>query len=63
MSDFNNRLGAMISANDKQGMREWIIEMNGKIPRCTDEECKILSRRIRILEDYLKDDEESERDI
>ena len=65
MSDFNNVLGNLIASNNKQGMLDWITEMENTL-RYTEpsrEDAKILKRRIRTIKDYLKDDEESERNI
>ena len=65
MSDFNEDFAKLISRDDRDGLREWMTEMDNK-RRYTEpspEEAAILKRRIRIIKDYLKDDEESERDI
>ena len=65
MSDFNEDFARMISNDDREGLRKWMTEMMDKI-RYTEppqDEASILKRRIRIIKDYLKDDEESERNI
>ena len=65
MSDFNEDFARMISNDDREGLRKWMTEMMDKI-RYTEppqEEAAVLKRRIRIIKDYLKDDEESEMDI
>ena len=65
MSDFNEDFARMISNDDREGLRKWMTEMMDKI-RYTEppqNEAAILKRRIRIIKDYLKDDEESEMDI
>ena len=63
MSDFSEDFGKLIAADDRIGIRKLIEEMEGKVDTCTPEECAILKRRIRVLKDYLKDDEQSEMDI
>ena len=63
MSDFNDTFARLVARDDDDAMRLFINQMRSQLRTCTDEEHKILVRRIRILKDYLKDDEESERDI
>ena len=65
MSDFSEDFARLVASDDRDGMRNWMTEMMDKI-RYTEppqDEVVILRRRIRILKDYLKDDEASERDI
>lgn len=65
MADFNEEFALKIAANDKQLLRDWITEMTGRLDDADVDEMeqKILKRRIRIVGDYLRDDEESEVDI
>ena len=65
MSDFNAELANKILANNPQVLRDWITEMENTLrynePSAAD--AKVLKRRIRIVKDYLQDDEETDRDI
>ena len=65
MADFNTEFANKILLNDKQLLRDWITEMENTLRynEPSREDAKVLQRRIRIVKDYLQDDEETDRDI
>ena len=65
MSDFNAELANKILANNPQVLRDWITEMENTLRynEPSDADAKVLKRRIRVVKDYLQDDEETDRDI
>ena len=65
MADFNTEFANKILLNDKQLLRDWITEMENTLRynEPSREDSKVLKRRIRIVKDYLQDDEETDRNI
>ena len=65
MADFNTEFANKILLNDKQLLRDWITEMENTLRynEPSREDAKVLQRRIRIVKDYLQDDEETDRNI
>lgn len=64
MSDFNNLFATLIMQDDKNAMRKLIDEMKVKLETLSCEDsCKILKKRIRRLEDYLRDEIEDDTEI
>ena len=65
MADFNTEFANKILLNDKQLLRDWITEMENTLRynEPSREDAKVLQCRIRIVKDYLQDDEETDRNI
>ena len=61
MTEFNDELAFKLAKNDKQILRDWIVELEERISNTTDgDDIVALKRRLRIVRDRLDNCEWSE---